>query len=143
MGTRMAETAVGSDFQDIVGILRTLTIEHSLPLWSREGWDPSRGGFVEQLDIEGGADYQAPRRVRVQARQIYCFAKAAQIGWYPEGREIAIKGLDYLLAKAKSPDGRPGFVHLLDPDIQQFRNRQAHLVLERLQLRPKHHPEHK
>ena len=91
-------------------------IEHSLPLWSREGWDPSRGGFVEQLDIEGGADYQAPRRVRVQARQIYCFAKAAQIGWYPEGREIAIKGLDYLLAKAKSPDGRPGFVHLLDPD---------------------------
>jgi mannose-6-phosphate isomerase len=24
--------------------------------------------------------------------------------------------LDYLLAKAKSPDGRPGFVHLLDPD---------------------------
>ena len=27
-----------------------------------------------------------------------------------------MKGLDYLLAKAKSPDGRPGFVHLLDPD---------------------------
>ncbi len=112
----MTETTIGSDSQDIVKVLRTLTVEHSLPLWSREGWDPSRGGFVEQLDIEGGADYQAPRRVRVQARQIYCFAKAAQIGWYPEGREIAIKGLDYLLAKAKSPDGRPGFVHLLDPD---------------------------
>jgi mannose-6-phosphate isomerase len=58
----------------------------------------------------------APRRVRVQARQIYCFAKAAQLGWYPEGAEIARKGLDYLLAKAKSPDGRPGFVHLLAPD---------------------------
>jgi mannose/cellobiose epimerase-like protein (N-acyl-D-glucosamine 2-epimerase family) len=27
-----------------------------------------------------------------------------------------MKGLEYLLAKAKSPDGRPGFVHLLDPD---------------------------
>jgi mannose-6-phosphate isomerase len=27
-----------------------------------------------------------------------------------------MKGLDYLLAKAKSPDGRPGFVHLLGPD---------------------------
>ena len=27
-----------------------------------------------------------------------------------------MKGLDYLLAKAKSPDGRPGFVHLLDSD---------------------------
>jgi len=116
IGTGMTETTIGSDSQDIVKVLRTLTVEHSLPLWSREGWDPSRGGFVEQLDIEGGADYQAPRRVRVQARQIYCFAKAAQIGWYPEGREIAIKGLDYLLAKAKSPHGRPGLVHLLDPD---------------------------
>src|SRR5882762_11485081 len=116
IGTGMTETTIGSDSQDIVKVLRTLTVEHSLPLWSREGWDPSRGGFVEQLDIEGGADYPAPRRVRVQARQIYCFAKAAQIGWYPEGREIAIKGLDYLLAKAKSPDGRPGFVHLLGWD---------------------------
>ena len=52
----------------------------------------------------------------VQARQIYCFAKAAQMGWYPEGREIALKGLDHLLTKAKAPDGRPGFVHVLAPD---------------------------
>jgi len=54
--------------------------------------------------------------VRVQARQVYCFAKAAQLGWYPEGREIALRGLEYLLQKAKSPDGQPGFVHLLGPD---------------------------
>jgi mannose/cellobiose epimerase-like protein (N-acyl-D-glucosamine 2-epimerase family) len=112
----MADITVGSDSGDIVEILRTLTIEHSLPLWSREGWDSLRGGFVERLDIEGSADYEAPRRVRVQARQIYCFAKAAQMGWYPEGRDIAVKGLDYLLTKAGSPDGRPGFVHLLGPD---------------------------
>ena len=58
----------------------------------------------------------APRRVFVQARQIYCFAKAAQIGWYPQGREIALKGLEHLLARAKSPDGKPGFVHTLAPD---------------------------
>ena len=102
--------------QDIVGLLKSLMIEHSLPLWSGAGWDPVTGGFVEKLDIEGRADCAAPRRVRVQARQIYCFAKAAGMGWYPEGREIAMKGLDYLLAKAKSPDGRPGFVHLLDSD---------------------------
>jgi mannose/cellobiose epimerase-like protein (N-acyl-D-glucosamine 2-epimerase family) len=116
MGPRVAEKTVGSDFQDIVKVLRTWTIEHSLPLWSREGWDSSRGGFVERLDIEGRADYVSPRRVRVQARQIYCFAKAAQMGWYPEGRGIAMKGLDYLLAKARGPDGRPGFVHSLGPD---------------------------
>jgi mannose-6-phosphate isomerase len=52
----------------------------------------------------------------VQARQIYCYAKAAQIGWYPKGREIALKGLDYLLSKANAPDGRPGFVHALTRD---------------------------
>jgi mannose/cellobiose epimerase-like protein (N-acyl-D-glucosamine 2-epimerase family) len=102
--------------RDIIAALRTLMIEHSLPLWAREGWDSSRGGFVERLDSEGRADQLAPRRVRVQARQIYSFALAAQLGWYPQGREIAMKGLEYLLAKAKSPDGRPGFVHLLDHD---------------------------
>jgi mannose/cellobiose epimerase-like protein (N-acyl-D-glucosamine 2-epimerase family) len=100
----------------IVKTLKSFMVEHSLPLWSREGWDSATGGFVERLDSEGKADRSAHRRVRVQARQIYCFATAADLGWYPEGREIAMKGLEYLLAKAKSPDGRPGFVHLLDPD---------------------------
>jgi mannose-6-phosphate isomerase len=102
--------------RDIVAALKTLMIEHSLPLWEREGWDSSRGGFVERLDSAGNADRLAPRRVRVQARQTYSYALAAQLGWYPQGREIAMKGLEYLLAKAKSPDGRPGFVHLLDHD---------------------------
>src|SRR5712664_4586676 len=109
-------TSTGSESADIVEVLKMLMIDHSLPLWSGEGWDQVAGGFVEKLDIEGRADRAAPRRVRVQARQIYCFAKAAQLGWYPQGREIAMKGLDYLLAKAKSPDGRPGFIHLLGWD---------------------------
>jgi mannose-6-phosphate isomerase len=117
----MAETyaaAAGnrSDSGDIVGILKTLMIEHSLPLWSGEGWDRTTGGFIDRLHQDGRADPLAPRRVFVQARLIYCFAKAAQIGWYPAGREIALKGLEHLLAKAKSPDGRPGFVHTLAPD---------------------------
>src|SRR6266481_1133192 len=112
----MMETTIESESRDIVKTLKVLMIDHSLPLWSGAGWDRATGGFVEKLDIEGRADRAPPRRVRVQARQIYCFAKAAQMGWYPEGRDIAVKGLDYLLAKAKSPDGHPGFVHLLDPD---------------------------
>jgi mannose-6-phosphate isomerase len=114
IGADTTAKPIETDDQDIVKILKALITEHSLPLWSREGWDASRGGFAERLDIEGRADYAARRRVRVQARQIYCFAKAAHIGWYPEGREVAMKGLEFLLAKAKSPDGRPGFVHLLD-----------------------------
>jgi mannose/cellobiose epimerase-like protein (N-acyl-D-glucosamine 2-epimerase family) len=114
--TYTAATANQSDSGDIVGVLKTLMIEHSLPLWSGEGWDPTTGGFVDRLGPDGRADREAPRRVFVQARQIYCFAKAAQIGWYPQGAEIALRGLEHLLAKAKGPDGRPGFVHTLAPD---------------------------
>ena len=83
-----ATTANPSDAGDIVEKLKTRMIDQALPLWSSEGWDRTRGGFVERLDQEGRADRLAPRRVMVQARQIYCFAKAAQMGWYPQGREI-------------------------------------------------------
>jgi mannose/cellobiose epimerase-like protein (N-acyl-D-glucosamine 2-epimerase family) len=105
-----------SDAAEIVGALKSLMIDRSLPLWSNAGWDRSRGGFVERLHPDGSPDLMASRRVMVQARQIYCFAKAAQIGWYPDGRAVALKGLDYLLTKASSPDGRPGFVHTLAYD---------------------------
>jgi mannose/cellobiose epimerase-like protein (N-acyl-D-glucosamine 2-epimerase family) len=112
--TTTAANRSGSD--DIVSVLKARMIDHALPLWSTEGWDHTTGGFIDRLTPDGRADHLAPRRVFVQARQIYCFAKAAQIGWYPQGREIALKGLDHLLAKAKSPDGRPGFVHTLTHD---------------------------
>jgi mannose/cellobiose epimerase-like protein (N-acyl-D-glucosamine 2-epimerase family) len=111
-----ADAADRSDAAGIVGTLKSLMIDGSLPLWSNTGWDRSAGGFVERLHLDGSPDLLAPRRVMVQARQIYCFAKAAQIGWYPDGRAIAWKGLDYLLTKAGSPDGRPGFVHSLAHD---------------------------
>jgi mannose/cellobiose epimerase-like protein (N-acyl-D-glucosamine 2-epimerase family) len=114
--THIAAAENRSDSDDIVGVLKILMIERALPLWSGEGWDQTTGGFIDRLHPDGRADCDAPRRVFVQARQIYCFAKAAQIGWYPEGREIALRGLEHLLAKAKSPDGRPGFVHTLASD---------------------------
>ena len=98
---------------EIVGRLKHLMIDDALPLWSGEGWDRTSGGFVDRLHRDGTADRAAPRRVFVQARQIYCYAKAAQMGWYPEGRAIALKGLEHLLAKAKAPDGKPGYVHRL------------------------------
>jgi len=109
-------TASAREAGDIVAQLKNFIIERSLPLWSGEGWDRAGGGFVDRLDKDGSADRLAPRRTFVQARQIYCFAKAAQMGWYPEGKEIALKGLDHLLSKAKAPDGQPGYVHRLDAD---------------------------
>ncbi len=93
MAETYASTAADqSDASDIVAKLRRRIIEQSLPLWSTEGWDRATGGFVDRLTLDGHADIDAPRRVFVQARQIYCFAKVAQIGWYPEGRRIAVKG---------------------------------------------------
>jgi mannose/cellobiose epimerase-like protein (N-acyl-D-glucosamine 2-epimerase family) len=109
-------SANGADSGDIVAKLRAHLVEHSFPLWSTEGWDQATGSFIDRLHQDGRADRLAPRRVFVQARQIYCFAKAAQIGWYPQGHEIALKALEHLLTKAKSPDGKPGFVHRLAHD---------------------------
>jgi mannose-6-phosphate isomerase len=112
-----ATTAISaSDTGDIVGRLKRRIVEQCLPLWSTVGWDRATGGFIDRLTPDGRADVEAPRRVFVQARQIYCYAKAAQVGWYPEGRKIALEGLEHLLTRAKSPDGRPGFVHRLAHD---------------------------
>lgn len=110
------KSAAAEGSADVIARLKARMIEHALPLWSGEGWDRTTGGFIDRLAPDGRADAEAPRRIMVQARQIYCFAKAAQMGWYPQGREIALKGLDYLLTKAKSPDGKPGFVHVLTPE---------------------------
>jgi mannose-6-phosphate isomerase len=114
----MAEdkSAAADNSADVIARLKARMIDHALPLWSGEGWDRTTGGFIDRLAPDGRADAQAPRRIMVQARQIYCFAKAARMGWYPQGREVALKGLDYLLTKAKSPDGKPGFVHVLTPE---------------------------
>ncbi|WP_439409379.1 AGE family epimerase/isomerase [Bradyrhizobium sp. DASA03076] len=101
---------------EVVARLKRRMIEDAIPLWSTVGWDHQTGGFIDRLHRDGTADAAAPRRVFVQARQIYCYAKAAQMGWYPQGRAIALKGLEHLLAKAKAPDGKPGYVHRLTPD---------------------------
>src|SRR6476646_5413113 len=110
------QASSAADPAGVIGRLKQRMIDDALPLWSSEGWDSEAGGFVDRLRQDGRADRLAPRRVFVQARQIYCYAKAAQMGWYKQGRAIALKGLDYLLARAKAPDGRPGYVHRLTPD---------------------------
>lgn len=102
--------------QNVVDQVRSSLVTNAFSLWRSTGWDAVNGGFIERLDLNGLPDLAAPRRVRVQARQIYCYAKAAYLGWYPEGAEMAQKGLDYMLAMARSPDGEPGFVHILASD---------------------------
>jgi len=44
------------DAVDIVVKLKRRMIDHALPLWSKQGWDPTTGGFIDRLDQSGRAD---------------------------------------------------------------------------------------
>ncbi|MCR9222571.1 MAG: AGE family epimerase/isomerase [Hyphomonas sp.] len=82
-------------------------------VWSEKAWDSEQGGFVEQLSMEGEPDLEATRRVRVQARQIFSFAKAIEMGWpgADKARKLVELGVDYLNTKLRHPDG--GWVHTI------------------------------
>ena len=84
--------------------------------WAEKAWDDRRGGFVEQLDLDGNPDLEADRRVRVQARQVYSFAQAIDLGWpNTEQAQSAIdKGLAYIDTRLRHPDG--GWMHIVSSD---------------------------
>lgn len=86
----------------------------ALPLWHQRGWDPVSGGFVERLTEAGEPDRAAPRRVRVQMRQIYVYANAALNGWYAPARALTLDTLEFLLTRCRPPGGGPGFAHITD-----------------------------
>ena len=103
-----------------------------LPYWATQGYDAAAGLFHERLFPEGGADTGAVRRVRVQARQIYVYAHAAVIGWYPEGAALALGAYDRLVEVAHAPDGRGGFVHSVIPEgrvVSSLRDAYDHAFL--------------
>lgn len=93
-------------------------LETAYTTWSDAGWDEGGGGFVEQLHPDGAPDISADRRVRVQARQVFSFARAHAMGLCNPGRALYLveQGLDYIDQSARHPDG--GFVHLLHADGQ-------------------------
>lgn len=85
-------------------------------VWSEKAWDSEQGGFVEQLSMAGEPDLEATRRVRVQARQIFSFAKAIEMGWSgaDKARELVELGVNYLNTRLRHPDG--GWVHTVARD---------------------------
>jgi mannose-6-phosphate isomerase len=86
-----------------------------LPFWTRHGWDERNGGFHERFHPDRRPDDAAPRRLRVQWRQIYVLAHASLLGWN-DGLKLALKGLEHVIQRGWGKDGAPGFVHLLAPD---------------------------
>jgi mannose-6-phosphate isomerase len=82
---------------------RDWLFDELLPLWSTTGRCPA-GGFVERIGLDGAA-IDEPKRVRVQARQIYVFAEAGRLGWSGPWRDCVEAGLDFLLTRCRRPDG--------------------------------------
>ncbi len=123
MDDAQAVKTLGADVQNrrhALGLPQTLIDEirdwlwTTFEVWSEKAWDWEQGGFVEQLSMEGVPDLEATRRVRVQARQIFSFAKAIEMGWpgADKARALVDKGVDYLNTKLRHPGG--GWVHTVD-----------------------------
>ncbi len=67
----------------------------ALPYWGTIGCDgtkidPYQYGTHEQLQLNGKPDFPGYKRMRVQARQLYTFSQAANLGW-TKGYNIAEK----------------------------------------------------
>jgi len=86
----------------------------SLPFWASQARDID-GGWYECLKLDKSPDAEAIRRLRVQARQVYVYALADRLGWYDGARQVADTTFDFMVEKGYQPDGKPGFIHLLEP----------------------------
>jgi mannose-6-phosphate isomerase len=90
---------------------KTWLLEAAFPLWASKGFDSATGLFHEKLNADLTAA-PGPRRVRVQARQVYCFALAGRMGWSGPWRERVEAGFATLDGPARAEGGAVG--HLLD-----------------------------
>ncbi|MEP6343645.1 MAG: AGE family epimerase/isomerase [Maricaulaceae bacterium] len=66
----------------------------SLKLWAKQGRD-AHGGWYEHLNKNGTPDIHANRRHRIQARQVYCYTTAHEMGWF-DGLEIAKTSFEFM-----------------------------------------------
>lgn len=79
---------------DTVTYAKNWLLDKALPLWATKGADTATGAFYERLNTDGSPDFKASTRIRVLARQIYVYAHAADMGWFPEGKQVALRGFD-------------------------------------------------
>ena len=88
-------------------------LNDALPIWWAIGADKTGGGFHEAID-HAGKPVLGERRARVQARQIFTYAVAGELGWSGPWREAVRHGLDYYIGRYRRPDGL--FVNALQAD---------------------------
>jgi len=95
------------DFARLVRLrddLKAWALEHAFPIWWEVGADKIQGGFFEKIALDG-TPVEAPRRARVQPRQIYSYAVAGLLGWDGPWKQALEHGLDFYLSKYRRPDG--------------------------------------
>ena len=86
----------------------------ALPFWAESGFDRSTGRFHERLDLSG-RPLAVPHRAMVQARQIYVFAHAAELGWLPTAGALAEQALTSMLRDFGDGDPAASFAFSIDP----------------------------
>ncbi len=73
----------------------------ALPFWAGPGSDGAGRGFHEHMTLAGEGPGEVPKRVRVQARQVYVYSNAAVLGW-AGGAAAARHGWTFLRQAARA-----------------------------------------
>jgi mannose-6-phosphate isomerase len=97
-------SAIETELAALRGELLAWLFDRALPIWWGVGADHAGGGFHEAIDLTG-RPVLADRRARVQARQVFTYAVAGQLGWSGPWRAAAAHGLDYFIGRYRRPDG--------------------------------------
>lgn len=100
-------------------------LDEAFPFWADRTPSPD-GGFYERLDSEGCGISGEPSRVRLQARMVFTFALAAELGWdRARALELVERGIATLTRDCRRADGlygtlvRPGN-GLIDDTAQAY-----------------------
>ncbi len=88
--------------------MRAWLFDAALPFWADTGIDPATGAAVEYLNADATPADPGWTRTRVQARQVFVFSQAAQLGW-TQGLPVAARIMRFLLQHGLQQGG--GFVH--------------------------------
>lgn len=84
----------------------------ALKEWHETAADP-RGGFAEYRHLDGTADFNAVRRVRVQFRLAYVYALAGELGWYEHAKAASDHAWDFAISKGCPGGTDQGCAHLV------------------------------
>jgi mannose/cellobiose epimerase-like protein (N-acyl-D-glucosamine 2-epimerase family) len=84
--------------------LRSWLTGHAYELWWTHGADHARGGFHERLR-QDATPTDEPRRGRLHPRQMFAYARAAELGWAGNAARAVEHALDFFLRHYRRSDG--------------------------------------